>query len=120
MIKRARPPTPRQLEILRHIHEATIAAGFPPSLREIGAYFGITSTNGVNDHLRALIRKGCLEANKFSRSRAFKLLPAGFQALGIKHCDHCQGTGFQCLTDSNHSVLARSSSTECAASEPMK
>lgn len=32
--------------------------GYPPTLREIGANFGIRSTNGINDHLCALERKG--------------------------------------------------------------
>lgn len=34
--------------------------GIPPTLREIGKANGIRSTNGVNDHLRALERKGAI------------------------------------------------------------
>ncbi len=52
--------TERQQAILRFIETQVSELGFPPSLREIGAHFGIKSTNGVSDHLRALERKGFL------------------------------------------------------------
>ena len=43
------------------LHSHSIAdRGYPPTLREIGEHMGIRSTNGVNDHLRALERKGYL------------------------------------------------------------
>ena len=32
--------------------------GYPPTIVEIGKEFGILSTNGSDDHLRALVRKG--------------------------------------------------------------
>ena len=35
--------------------------GIPPSLREIGDALGIRSTNGVADHIKALVKKGYLE-----------------------------------------------------------
>jgi repressor LexA len=34
--------------------------GYPPTIREIGEEMDIRSTNGVNDHLKALERKGFL------------------------------------------------------------
>ncbi len=43
----------------------------PPTLREIGARMGIRSTNGVNDHLRALERKGYLTREDM-KSRALR------------------------------------------------
>ncbi len=52
--------TDRQREILRFITRATEERGFPPTIREIGEEMGILSTNGVNDHLKALERKGFL------------------------------------------------------------
>ncbi len=52
--------TDRQKEILGYIARATEERGFPPTIREIGEEFGIRSTNGVNDHLKALERKGYL------------------------------------------------------------
>jgi SOS-response transcriptional repressor LexA len=54
------PPTPRQIEILEFIYDRAMA-GLAPTLREIGARFGIKSTNGIKDHLIALERKGLLE-----------------------------------------------------------
>ena len=53
-----RTPTARQRAILEWIHSYVQREGSPPTLREIGKAFGIRSTNGVNDHLRALERKG--------------------------------------------------------------
>lgn len=52
--------TDRQREILTYIQKATEERGFPPTIREIGEEMEIKSTNGVNDHLKALERKGFL------------------------------------------------------------
>ncbi len=52
--------TDRQKEILHLILKETEVHGFPPTIREIGHEMGIRSTNGVNDHLKALERKGYL------------------------------------------------------------
>lgn len=55
-----RGPTKRQQEILDYITERIQEQGYPPTIREIGERMGIRSTNGVNDHLKALERKGYL------------------------------------------------------------
>lgn len=55
---RPRPLTERQRMVLDAIAESTDGGGRPPTLREIGAKLGITSTNGVRDHLEALEAKG--------------------------------------------------------------
>jgi repressor LexA len=52
--------TERQREILGFILKETENRGFPPTIREIGERMDIRSTNGVNDHLKALERKGFL------------------------------------------------------------
>src|SRR5579883_2172083 len=52
--------TARQQMVLDFIRQSITDRGYPPTLREIGARMGIRSTNGVNDHLRALERKGYL------------------------------------------------------------
>ena len=52
--------TDRQREILSFIVKETENRGFPPTIREIGEEMDIRSTNGVNDHLKALERKGYL------------------------------------------------------------
>lgn len=52
--------TPRQRRILDFIAGAVRGRGQAPTYREIGRRFGIASTNGVRDHLKALARKGLL------------------------------------------------------------
>ncbi len=52
--------TDRQRLVLEYICNSIDDRGYPPTLREIGNKLGIRSTNGVNDHLRALERKGYL------------------------------------------------------------
>lgn len=52
--------TDRQQAVLDFIRTSIEQHGYPPTLREIGNHLGIRSTNGVNDHLRALERKGFL------------------------------------------------------------
>jgi repressor LexA len=65
--------TDRQREILDFITDSIRKRGFPPTLREIGSHFGIRSTNGVNDHLRALEKKGFLHREDL-KSRALRPL----------------------------------------------
>jgi repressor LexA len=52
--------TDRQKQILHFIVRESESRGFPPTIREIGEQMDIRSTNGVNDHLKALERKGYL------------------------------------------------------------
>jgi repressor LexA len=63
--------TQRQQMVLDFIRESISTRGYPPTLREIGAKMGIRSTNGVNDHLRALERKGYLTREDM-KSRALR------------------------------------------------
>jgi repressor LexA len=63
--------TERQQEILAFINRSIAERGYPPTLREIGHQFGIKSTNGVNDHLRALEKKGYLQREDM-KSRALR------------------------------------------------
>jgi repressor LexA len=63
--------TQRQHQVLDFIRQSITERGYPPTLREIGAHMGIRSTNGVNDHLRALERKGYLTREDM-KSRALR------------------------------------------------
>ena len=63
--------TERQQQVLHYIRQSIHERGYPPTLREIGAHMGIRSTNGVNDHLRALERKGYLTREDM-KSRALR------------------------------------------------
>ena len=52
---------PRQKQLLDFVAAYQDQKGVPPTLREIGEAMGIRSTNGVSDHLKALLKKGYLE-----------------------------------------------------------
>lgn len=53
--------TERQKQILDYIESLIVERGHSPTIREIGARFGISSTNGVRSHLAALVKKGYLK-----------------------------------------------------------
>lgn len=59
--------TKRQQSILEFIIESIRDMGYPPTIAEIGGAFGISSTNGVNDHLIALEKKGYIERSSKAR-----------------------------------------------------
>lgn len=63
--------TQRQEMILNFIRQSIDNRGYPPTIREIGAFMGIRSTNGVNDHLKALEKKGYLTREEL-KSRALR------------------------------------------------
>jgi repressor LexA len=67
--------TQRQAQVLDIIQNSIDRDGYPPTIREIGLELGIRSTNGVNDHLKALERKGYLTREE-SKSRA--VVPVDF------------------------------------------
>lgn len=67
------PLTDRQRQVLSFIGESIRSRGYPPTLREIGERMGIRSTNGVNDHLKALEKKGYLQRQDL-KSRALRVL----------------------------------------------
>ena len=73
--------TDRQLEVLRFIAREIDERGYPPTIREIGEALDIRSTNGVNDHLKALERKGYLTRDPV-KSRALIPTPQAKHALG--------------------------------------
>lgn len=94
------PLTARQNEILRYIEMQIAKHGYPPTIREIGANFGIRSTNGVNDHIQALRRKGYITQQE-QKSRSLQITRTHFQG-GRPHA----GTVFQIpLYDGADSLL---------------
>jgi repressor LexA len=78
--------TQRQRDILDFISASIVERGFPPTLREIGEHFNIRSTNGVNDHLKALEKKGHLRREDL-KSRAMRpVLPDGSgEVVPLRH-----------------------------------
>jgi repressor LexA len=65
------PLTEKQQLVFDFIRASINERGYPPTLREIGEHFKIRSTNGVNDHLKALERKGYLQREEL-KSRALR------------------------------------------------
>lgn len=64
--------TKKQLEILNFIKLSTEKSGYPPTIREIGERFGIT-TKGAYDHLKAIEKKGYIRCTS-NKSRAIEIL----------------------------------------------
>ena len=54
--------TPRQTEILRLIQRQINETGMPPTRAEIANELGFKSPNAAEEHLRALARKGVIDA----------------------------------------------------------
>ncbi|MFC1485533.1 transcriptional repressor LexA [Candidatus Latescibacterota bacterium] len=75
--------TSRQKAILTFIKSFAVAKGYPPTIPEIQEEFGIKSPNGVNNHLKALTRKGYLKRDS-SRARALDIIGMrdGYPILG--------------------------------------
>lgn len=70
--------TPRQNQLLAFIQAHIAEKGCPPTMREMAAHLGVTSTNGVNDHLLALEKKGHVMRGERGTMRSLRLItPAG-------------------------------------------
>lgn len=68
-----RPLTEKQREVYLFL-KRVITKGQPPTIREIGARFGIRSPNGVMCHVKALERKGYV-AREPEKNRGIVLVP---------------------------------------------
>src|SRR5512143_4226659 len=69
------PLTARQREVLEFVRQFMAKAGYPPTVREIGAHFGFVPRS-IFDHLKALERKGYLRRDG-AKSRSLQLLESG-------------------------------------------
>ena len=65
--------TIRQKQILDYLRHYGMEHGYPPSFREIAAHFNI-NLGTVQDHLKALIRKGVV-VQQANHSRGLRLVP---------------------------------------------
>jgi repressor LexA len=74
--------TRRQKQVLDFINSCIAHRGYPPTMREIGEHMGISSTNGVNDHLKALERKGHLVRDDM-KSRALRPVSGSGQVIEV-------------------------------------
>ena len=78
-----KPLTESQEAVLKFIKSHSLDAGSPPSYREIQAHFGYKAIGTVQDHVKALVTKGCLEKPDKTRA-ARSLIPAGQKLEGMK------------------------------------
>jgi repressor LexA len=82
--------TKRQKEILDFIREMVENKGLPPTIREIGEKFQITSTNGVRAILSALVKKATFD---FGSRRSYVAVPlvgriaAGLPTLAVENIE---------------------------------
>jgi len=74
--------TQRQENILAIIGRETSRNCISPTLREIGDECGISSSNGVYDHLRALMRKGYVEPGQ-RKMRGLALTELGWRYFEV-------------------------------------
>jgi len=73
--------TDRQRRILDYIQEFSTDNGYPPSIRQIGASVGISSTSVVNYNLNRLVEEGFLDRDK-NVSRGIRLTDKLLRATG--------------------------------------
>jgi repressor LexA len=71
----------RAKEILAYVRRSTREKGYPPTIREIGEAFGISSTNGVRYHLNLLEKAGHLK-RQGRISRGIEAPGGGIPLLG--------------------------------------
>lgn len=69
--------SPRQRDAFQFMEAYQAANGFLPSYREIADALGIASTNGVSDHVKALVRKGFIKKAPGNKARGMQLTSKG-------------------------------------------
>lgn len=72
--------TDRQIQVLQMVYQLTADRGYGPSYRELSDALQIRSTNGVSDHIKALRKKGLLDAEE-NRSRTARVTDEGVALL---------------------------------------
>jgi repressor LexA len=73
--------TTKQSAILAYIRTSIASRGYPPTVREIGAEFGIKTTNGVCCHLKALEKKKQI-VREAGKSRAIRVVEQAPETKG--------------------------------------
>src|SRR5262245_50446988 len=53
--------TPRQRQVFAFLRSTVAERGFPPTIAEIAAHFGMRSPNAAAQHLRLMAKKGAIE-----------------------------------------------------------
>ena len=79
--RQTRPLTRRQRDMLAFIVRHVDEHGVPPTIREIGAAVGVTSTSVANYHLGKLVDRDMIPRGEYI-SRPTPAPPAGRRAVG--------------------------------------
>jgi len=69
----SKAPSPRQRSLLTYLETFLAERGYIPTLAEMAKALGVSSLQGVKDHLTALERKGYVRRSP-GRPRAIELL----------------------------------------------
>ena len=93
--------TPRQQEIYDFLHDKIMNRGYGPTVREIGAHFGIRSPNGVMCHLKALEEKGLI-TRESHMSRAIQLADHPERSTQLKQVGEISATKGTSFKESGH------------------
>lgn len=67
-ISKKRPLTDKQAQVLKFISEYAQRYGYPPTVREISRYLGVSSTRAVITHLKGLEKKEYITRTNGARS----------------------------------------------------
>jgi len=67
--------TPRQMDILKFIHQYRDRLGYSPTMQEIGDWLDLSKVT-VFEHVGALVRKGLLRRGGKHKARSLELTPA--------------------------------------------
>lgn len=106
-------PTKRQLSVLLCIAKSIARRGISPTYREIGDELDIRSTNGVNDHLEALERRGLvLRTGRGERQSARRIVLTDHGRALIGDIAPKQSLAVSALP---HVVIAPSRCGQCGA-----
>ena len=95
--------TPRQREIYEFLKGQILNRGYGPTVREIGAEFGIRSPNGVMCHLKALEKKGLI-TRESHMSRAIELVDKPKQETSVPFAGSLKSGGTFAAADPGEQV----------------
>ena len=102
----------RQADVLDFVVQAIEPRGLPPSYREIGDALGIASTNGVSDHVKALIKKVREDTTKRAEEkfdhvvRAYRSLKPQYRST-IKDITRRMAEGMMLFTTNKTSLTTK-------------
>lgn len=72
----------RLMQVYDFIRKCIIEDGYPPTVREIGAAVGLSSTSGVHAYIEELMEKGYLEKDS-GKKRAIRLANRGGSIVDV-------------------------------------